>query len=129
MTRVRLQILLEQGTEGRASAIVRYARKVPHKEVGQDLFMLQSLGRETVAREGIVPLCGRPGWASLLRPRVCRYDQDLTLPQHNVIDPPTKQIVPTTRADHVVQASARLSRVSSATRRKLDPDAQSCSTY
>ena len=52
MTRVRLQILLEQGTEGRASAIVRYARKVPHKEIGQDLFMLQSLGRETVAREG-----------------------------------------------------------------------------
>jgi hypothetical protein len=69
MTRVRLQILLEQGTEGRASAIVWYARKVPHKEVGQDLFMLESLGRETVAREGIVLLCGRLGWASLLSPR------------------------------------------------------------
>ncbi len=25
--------------------------------------------RETVAREGIVPLCGRLGWASLLSPR------------------------------------------------------------
>jgi hypothetical protein len=69
MTCVRLQILLEQGTEGRASAIVRYARKVPHKEVGQDLFMLQSAGRETVARDGIVWICGRLGGASPLGPR------------------------------------------------------------
>ena len=76
MTRVRLQILLEQGTEGRASAIVRYAGKVSNKEVSQDFFMLQSLGRETIAREGIVPLCGRLGRASLLRPRTCHDDQD-----------------------------------------------------
>jgi hypothetical protein len=50
VTRISLQILLEQDTEARASAIVRYVGKVSNKEVGQDVFMLQSLGGETAAR-------------------------------------------------------------------------------
>src|SRR5947208_7533199 len=75
VTRVRLQVLLEQDTEEHASAIKRDILKVSDKEVGQVVFVVQSLGGETAAREGLISLLGCLSRASLLSPRSSNDEQ------------------------------------------------------
>src|SRR6185312_4694835 len=69
VTRVRLQVRLEQLTEDQASAIERNARKVSEKEVGQVVFVVEPFGGETAAREGAISLLACLSRLSLLGPR------------------------------------------------------------